>query len=257
MKFSRRATVGVIGGAMLLLSTIGSTYAAAGWSYTGKTGPNHWGTLDPSYTKCVDGSAQTPIDIVKPKPAPLPNLKFSYGPTEAGVFNNGHTVEAEPLDGTPSVTISGTKYNFLQFHFHAPSEHEINGLHYPVEIHFVNKSAAGELAVVGVFVRSGKHNDAWDPFINNMLKATANAEDTKVMDFDWAKLLPGNPLTIRYSGSLTTPPCSEGVKWNIFSTAITMDQAQISTFLEAYSGNNRPVQPLNGRKVQIDNTPKS
>lgn len=259
MKLSRRLALGVVGGALLAIVAVGSTYAAgASWTYSGATGTNHWGTLDPSYTKCVDGSAQTPINIVKPKPAPLKNLAFSYGPTEAGVFNNGHTVEAEPLGGAePTVTINGVKYNMLQFHFHAPSEHEINGLHYPVEIHFVNKSEAGELAVVGVFVRNGKHNSAWDPFISNMLKATANAEDTKVMDFDWAKLLPSNKQTIRYSGSLTTPPCSEGVKWNVMSTAITMDQAQINTFLEAYSGNNRPIQPLNGRLVQIDSTPKA
>ena len=258
MKISRRATLGVVGGILFAVATVGSTYAAgAAWTYSGATGSNHWGKLDPSYTKCADGSAQTPINIVKPKPTALKNLVFSYGPTEAGVFNNGHTVEAEPLGAEPTVTISGSKFNLLQFHFHAPSEHEINGLHYPVEIHFVNKNEAGELAVVGVFVRAGKHNDAWDPFISNMLKATANAEDKKVMDFDWAKLLPTNKTTIRYSGSLTTPPCSEGVKWNVMSTPITMDQAQINTFLEAYSGNNRPIQALNGRSVQIDSTPKA
>ena len=120
---------------------------------------------------------------------------------EAEVFNNGHTVEAEPgaEAEASSMTVNGVTYPFAQFHFHAPSEHVVNGKRYPLEVHFVHKTADGKLAVVGVFVRAGKHNDAWDPFISNMLKATANAEDTKVMDFDWAKLLPTNKTTIRYS----------------------------------------------------------
>lgn len=259
MNISKRLVVGVFGSALMLVTSVGATHAAGtSWTYTGPTGPNHWGTLDAAYAKCADGSAQTPIDIVQTKKTPLRNLGFSYGATEAGIFNNGHTVEAEPLaGGSPSVTINGTIYNMLQFHFHAPSEHEINGMHYPVEIHFVNKNSAGELAVVGVFVKSGAHNNAWDPFINKMLQATANAEETKVNEFNWGSLLPKNPITMRYSGSLTTPPCTEGVKWNIFSTPVTMDQGQINTFLEAYSGNNRPIKPRNGRVVLIDSTPRS
>ena len=125
MKISRRATLGVVGGILFAVATVGSTYAAgAAWTYSGATGSNHWGKLDPSYTKCADGSAQTPINIVKPKPTALKNLVFSYGPTEAGVFNNGHTVEAEvPEDSTNHVTIDSVEYEFLQMHFHAPSEH--------------------------------------------------------------------------------------------------------------------------------------
>jgi carbonic anhydrase len=244
--------VALIGGAT-------AATAAASWTYSGPTGANHWGTLDASYATCVDGSAQTPINIVKTKKAKLKNLAFSYATGEAGIFNNGHTVEAEPLTApanTSSVSISGVSYNFLQFHFHAPSEHEINGMHYPLEIHFVNKSADGKLAVVGVFVKRGAANEAWQPFIDNMLKATATAEDTKV-ELDWAAMLPAAKTTLRYDGSLTTPPCSEGVKWNIFNHAITMSAAQINTFLEAYSGNNRPVQPTNGRVVYLDTTAKN
>lgn len=258
MNIRKRFVIALGAAGLTAFASIGSSSAAGtSWTYTGLTGPNHWSTLDQSYAKCADGSAQTPINISKPKKASLKNLVFSYGATEAGVFNNGHTVEAEPLGSiAPSVKIDSTKFDLLQFHFHAPSEHQINGMHYPVEIHFVNKNAAGELAVIGVFVRQGAHNAAWDPFISKMLSATAKAEDSKLMDFDWKALLPKNPVTLRYSGSLTTPPCSEGVRWNIFTTPITMDQAQINTFLEAYSGNNRPVQPLNGRTVLIDSTAK-
>ncbi|MFM6965896.1 MAG: carbonic anhydrase family protein, partial [Rhodoluna sp.] len=140
-------------------------------------------------------------------------------------------------------------------HFHAPSEHEINGMHYPVEVHFVNKTADGKLAVVGVFVKRGAENKAWKPFIDSMLTATASAEDTKI-ELDWSAMLPANKTTLRYSGSLTTPPCTEGVKWNIFTSPIEMSAAQINTFTEAYSGNNRPVQDTKGRVVLVDSTPK-
>jgi carbonic anhydrase len=259
MNVSKARRYGVA--AVIALSVFAGASAAsatASWTYSGSTGANHWGKIDSAYALCADGSAQTPINIVKTKSKNLTNLAFSYEAGEAGIFNNGHTVEAEPLAApanTSHVSISGVSYNFLQFHFHAPSEHEINGLHYPVEIHFVNKSADGKLAVVGVFVKRGAANAAWQPFIDKMLKATATAEDTKV-ELDWAAMLPKDKTTLRYSGSLTTPPCTEGVKWNIFTKPITMSTAQINAFLEAYSGNNRPVQPTNGRVVYLDSTPK-
>ena len=126
-------------------------------------------------------------------------------------------------------------------------------MHYPVEIHFVNKSDAGKLAVVGVFVKAGAENAEWKTFTDKLTTATLDPEATKV-ELDWSKLLPVNKQNVRYDGSLTTPGCSEGVKWNVLTHPITMSQAQINLFLEAYSGNNRPVQPLNGRVVKIDST---
>jgi len=249
------ASVGAGIVALVAISVTAST-AATSWTYTGATGPSHWGAIDKTnYATCVDGTAQSPINIVSPTKADLTNLKFSYVKSEAGIFNNGHTVEAEPLGTTKStVTIDGTVYNFAQFHFHAPSEHEISGMHYPVEIHFVNKSDTGKLAVVGVFVRVGATNLEWKTFTDKLNTATADPEATKV-ELDWSKLLPANKTTIRYDGSLTTPGCSEGVKWNVLARPITMSQDQINAFLEAYSGNNRPVQPLHNRVVTMDTTP--
>lgn len=242
---------------MAAFAAVASTASGAGvaWTYTGLTGPSHWKTIDPAnYATCADGTAQSPIDIVNPVRTDLANLKFSYLKSEAGIFNNGHTVEAEPLGTEKStVTVDGLAYNFAQFHFHAPSEHEMNGLHYPVEIHFVNKSDSGKLAVVGVFVKAGAENAEWKSFTDKLNVATADPEATKV-ELDWSKLLPKKSTTVRYDGSLTTPGCTEGVKWNVFTTPITMSQAQINQFLEAYSGNNRPVQPLNNRVVRIDST---
>jgi carbonic anhydrase len=230
--------------------------AGASWSYTGPTGPSHWATIDPTnYALCADGSAQSPINITKTKSVDLTNLAFKYTAGEAGIFNNGHTVEAEPL-GTEASTMSlgGVVYPFVQFHFHAPSEHEINGMHYPVEVHFVHKTADGKIAVVGVFLKAGdKENAKWAPFVNKMTAATADPEATKV-ELDWSTLLPSNKQTVRYDGSLTTPGCSEGVKWNVFTHPVEVSQAQINTFLESYSGNNRPVQPLHSRVVTLDST---
>ena len=232
--------------------------AATSWTYTGATGPSHWGTIDKTnYGTCADGTAQSPINVVSPAKADLVNLKFSYVKGEAGIFNNGHTVEAEPLGSAKStVTIDGTSFTFAQFHFHAPSEHEINGMHYPVEIHFVHKSDTGKLAVVGVFIKAGRENIEWKAFTDKLTTATADPEATKV-EIDWAKLLPINKTTLRYDGSLTTPGCTEGVKWNVMTRPITMSQAQINSFLEAYSGNNRPVQALHARIVTLDSTPNA
>lgn len=253
-----RFTLKFVGTIGFILSAIvtGASAADISWTYSGQTGSSHWKDIDPTnYAACVDGTAQSPINIVNPTKVDLVNLKFSYIKSEAGIFNNGHSVEAEPLDTSKStVEINNTVYNFAQLHFHAPSEHQITGLHYPVEVHFVNKSKSGKLAVVGVFVKGGSENKAWKKITDNLTIATSDPEATKV-EIDWAKLLPANKTTIRYDGSLTTPGCSEGVKWNVFTNPITMSQNQINQFLEAYSGNNRPVQPLNNRPVRVDSTP--
>jgi carbonic anhydrase len=245
------------GAAAIALVAAATTAATAGatWTYTGSTGPNHWAAIDPTnYAACADGTAQSPIDISSPTKKAITNLSFNYGESEAGVFNNGHTVEVEPLNNpVETLKAGGVTYPLLQIHFHAPSEHEMNGMHYPVELHFVHKTAGGKIAVVGVFVKAGKTNTAWAPFVDKITSATAVAEETPIT-LDWAKLLPTNTQTVRYDGSLTTPGCTEGVKWNVFTHPITMSQAQIGQFLEAYSGNNRPVQPLHNRKVYIDST---
>jgi carbonic anhydrase len=258
MKLSKNNKVAILLAATLTLVSASAIASGAGasWTYTGANGPSNWAANDrTNYAVCADGTAQSPINISKTIAKPLTNLKFDYVAGEAGIFNNGHTVEAEPL-GTEesSVSIGGTVYPFAQFHFHAPSEHEMNGLHYPAEVHFVHKNAAGKIAVVGVFIKAGsKTNLEWAPFIDKLNTATSDPEATKV-ELDWAKLLPSNKQTVRYDGSLTTPGCAEGVKWNVFTHPVKLSQAQINEFLEAYSGNNRPVQPLNGRKITLDST---
>ena len=252
-KRSLIAIVAVLFG--LVAANPAAVSATASWNYIGETGPAHWGELDPTYVTCADGSAQSPINVKGATKQNLKNIKFDYVSGEAGVFNNGHTVEAEPLGdaATSSIKIGSTVYPFLQFHFHAPSEHKVNGKRYPLEIHFVHKTEANEIAVVGVLVEAGKENAAWDEFVNAIPFASPVAEDT-LIELDWEKLLPKNRQTYRYDGSLTTPGCTEGVKWNLFSTVIEMSPLQIESFRNAYAGNARPVQPLNGRTILFDKT---
>ena len=251
----KKLAAAVVAAAALISVGVSASGAGASWSYTGATGPSHWAQIDPTnYATCADGTAQSPINITNTKAKDLKNLVFKYTAGEAGIFNNGHTVEAEPL-GTESstLTIGTTTYGFAQFHFHAPSEHEVNGMHYPVEVHFVHKTADGKIAVVGVFIKAGATNANWQPFVDKLTTATSDPEATKV-ELDWSKLLPANKQTVRYNGSLTTPGCAEGVKWNVFTHPVVLSQAQINLFLEAYSGNNRPVQPLHGRTITLDST---
>lgn len=254
------AKVGAIGAATALMLGMGSATAATGdphWSYAGDTGPSQWGSLDTAYALCADGTAQSPINIQGAQPKPLRNIDFRYVAGEAEVFNNGHTVEAEPAPGSEPSTmkLGNVVYTFSQFHFHAPSEHTINGKHYPVEIHFVHKTADGRIAVVGVFVRLGAPaNKAWQEFIDVISKANANPEETVIDELNWDKLLPTRQRTVRYDGSLTTPDCSQGVKWSVMTRPITMSAAQLAVFSGAYTGNVRPTQPLNGRPVVLDST---
>jgi carbonic anhydrase len=220
------------------------------WSYEGETGPESWGQLDPSYVACADGSAQTPIDIVDPNPVNLADPVFTYTPGIVTIHNNGHTVQA---DATPGgvLRVDSREFPLVQLHFHAPSEHTINGESVPVEMHFVHKTATDEIAVVGVMVsQSDSDNAAWTPFVDalGVEEGDADVEAT----FDWRAMLPASGSTIRYAGSLTTPPCTEGVQWFIMADPVELSAAQISAFEAAHLGNNRPVQPLNGRDIELD-----
>jgi len=235
--------------------TASAAAAPAAWSYDGANGPDNWATLDPAYATCADGSAQSPIDITGPAATDLKNIAFSYTAGEAGIFNNGHTVEAEPLtEGENSIELDGVSYPFLQFHFHAPSEHEVNGERFPLEVHFVHKTEDGKIAVVGILVKEGEANAAWQTFVEKIAAATEDPEAT-VTELDWSTLLPAVQTTYRYDGSLTTPGCSEGVKWNVMTESITMSAEQIAAFVGAYPNNSRPVQPLDGRAIAQDSTP--
>ena len=221
------------------------------WSYKGDTGPTKWGTLSPAYAAC-NGTSQTPINIVDPKSATSPDPVINYSKGSVDEFNNGHSVEAKAAAGN-SITVDGTKSELLQMHYHAKSEHTINGNYSPAEVHFVHKSNAGVLTVIGVMLEKGStSNAAWEPFVD----AINTPEGTKkTTTFDWPAMLPTSLQSIRYSGSLTTPPCTQGVKWLVMKEPVTLSQAQIDAITAVYSDNYRPVQPVNGRTVEITPVP--
>ena len=234
----------------LLAGCGGASTSPAVWSYEGEEGPEHWGELDPSYALCADGSAQTPIDIVTPSSAALADPEFAYEAGTAVVENTGRTILANASPGS-ELRVDREEYPLAQVHFHAPSEHTIDGARSPVEAHFVHETEDERLAVVSVLLTAGESsNEAWQPFID-ALTIDEGGESIEA-DLDWRAMLPADPSTIRYSGSLTTPPCTEGVSWLLMQQPVAVSAEQIGAFETAYSKNNRPVQPLNDRIVQAD-----
>lgn len=223
------------------------------WTYEGEEGPPNWGELDPAYETCGTGKSQSPIDVSTPKEQDLTNISFHYQPSEVNILNNGHTVQVN-YDAGSYIELDGVRYNVAQFHYHAPSEHEIDGKSFAAELHIVHKSADGSLAVVGILLQEGAENAAFAPFIQSLPAEKSDVKDAG-LTINAADLLPGVQTTFRYSGSLTTPPCSEGVHWLVMTTPVELSTAQLSKLENIFEGNNRPVQPLNDRPLIEDTTP--
>ena len=242
--------------AILVVMLIGlfgytSSEAAKGghahWGYEGEGGPEHWGELNKDYAACSEGKSQSPVDITKATKGKLSKIEFDYKPTKLNILNNGHTVQVN-YDKGSSITVGGQKYRLLQFHFHTPSEHTIDGKSFGMEMHLVHKSNKGELAVVGVLLDKGAENSAFKTTWDN-LPEKANQKKSVKVSVNAADLIPGVRAYYAYSGSLTTPPCSEGVKWHVLSTPLEMSEEQIDTIHSIIHDNNRPVQPLNSREL--------
>ncbi|HET9251448.1 MAG TPA: carbonic anhydrase family protein [Candidatus Eisenbacteria bacterium] len=230
------------------------------WSYEGETGPAAWGTLSPGWTPCGSGQSQSPIDIHETMRAELPAMKRQFLPAQlriihkehvADEINNGHTIQVN-YTGGDTLRIGDEAFELKQYHFHSPSEHTVGGKHYPMEMHLVHKSPAGQLAVIGVFIEEGLHNAAFDPVWANLPKTKGAETHVENVTVDINQLLPKSTASYRYDGSLTTPPCSEGVKWIVMATPIQLSTDQVGAFRALVHGNNRPVQPLNGRAVVTD-----
>jgi carbonic anhydrase len=260
---SRLVAVAVLAGAQLACSSnheAAHAGAAHHWGYADAAGPEHWCDLDPANRGCADGKEQSPIDIVPASAVAehSASLALHDAPSDFGVANNGHTVQAtlRPGSGTCNLTLDGVGYDLQQFHVHTPSEHEIDGKHSPLELHFVHKAADGSLAVVGVMVERGAANAELEKVWK--LAPPHAAEGGVAAAVDIAKILPATHVNFRYAGSLTTPPCSEKVQWIVMETPITMSAEQIARIQALFvapefpHGNARPVQPLGQRKVVID-----
>lgn len=220
------------------------------WGYEGAHGPEHWGSLDPAFAVCSNGREQSPIDLTGAEPRPLSEIGFDYAPSPICIVNNGHSIQVDYQAGS-GIVLDGTRYELVQFHFHHRSEHTVDGADFPLEMHLVHAGADGALAVVGIFLEEGGTNEALAPVFGQM-PGEAGPAAVVPGTVDAAALLPERRTTWRYPGSLTTPPCSEGVSWLVMTEPVTASRGQVEAFRAIFPVNNRPVQPLNGRRLVTD-----
>lgn len=221
------------------------------WDYHGSGGPETWGQLKPEFSQCSTGQRQSPIDIRGGIGVQLEPIQFDYRVSGFSVIDNGHTVQVN-LPAGHAVTVLGRRFELQQFHFHRPSEERINGKQYEMVAHLVHKDAEGKLAVVAVLLDRG----AAQPLIQavwNALPLEKHEAQAAPGTIDLNKLLPEDRRYYTYMGSLSTPPCSEGVLWMVLKTPVSVSADQIAIFSQLYPMNARPVQPLAGRLIKESN----
>lgn len=223
----------------------------AHWSYAGESGPQAWGNLKPDFNTCATGKRQSPINIEDSNTlqGPAEPVQFAYTPSNGTVVNNGHTIQVD-VQGENTITVRNSTYRLLQLHFHTPSEEQINSKSFPMVAHLVHKNAEGQLAVVAVLLDEG----AASPFIDKVWTyMPLDANDSVRMPSDLlnaSELLPTDQRYYQFMGSLTTPPCSEGVLWMVLKQPVTISKEQYRLFTQLYPNNARPVQPVNARPVR-------
>ena len=261
------------------------------WSYGGEDGPDAWGEMAEDWATCAEGTEQSPLDLVAGAPfeaqptttttaedatstrkpartttagagdaaggdaaawpgAPAEQeIDFQYHASAYQVVDNGHTVQVN-MDDAGSMIIDGVPFTLVQFHFHTPSEHLLGGAAYPMEYHLVHRNDADELAVVGVLVQWGAQNETLQPIFADLPGAGESVERDGTLNP--AELLPANRTMVRYNGSLTTPPCSERVRWHVMLTPVQLSKPQVSAFSSVHPGSSRPTQDGNGRSVVVE-----
>ena len=222
----------------------------ADWGYGEADGPAMWASLDPSYALAREGRSQSPIDLSSAAAEGGVPFAVDYAMSKINLVYNGHTVE-EMEDKGSFLTVGNQRYELAQFHFHAPSEHTVDGKHAAMEMHLVHKNEAGDVAVLGVLIEEGDVDnpafaDVWRYLPSDEMRAT-----TSEMKIQPTAMLPADRSAYEYVGSFTTPPCTEGVKWIVLRTPALLSSNQIDAFRAIISGNNRPTQPLHGREVVL------
>lgn len=245
---SRPLILSTIALGLCLLGGFAAADSGHHWDYQGAEGPARWGDLDPRYVTCRTGISQSPIDIHDPVDADLPPLEIHYAAGGRDEINNGHSIQIDYEPGS-SISLDGHVYALKQFHFHAPSENHIDDHAFPLEAHLVHADDEGNLAVIAVMFEVGAFNPtlaaAWED-----MPERPNTHHPLPIRVSAAALLPPQHDYYRFDGSLTTPPCSEGVTWLVLKQRVTASREQIEHFTRVMGHpNNRPVQPLNGRVV--------
>ena len=242
----------ILVGSLLVASSLLASTHSTHWGYTGHEGPANWGDLDSKYSMCKTGHSQSPINIAKNvsvQSKGLEKISFTYKTGASEVINNGHTIQVNIKDGS-NITVDGIEFSLKQFHFHTPSENQIEGQNFPLEAHFVHASKEGKLAVVAVMFEDGKENPIIKKIWNKMPHKAGGSAGCKLSSKVINDILPKEKDYYRFNGSLTTPPCSEGVRWFVMKNYSHISATQTKEFLELFNhANNRPVQPINARKV--------
>lgn len=217
------------------------------WTYTGEGDPATWGTLSAEFESCSIGGAQSPIDVPVAAQGTAPALGSDHAPVPVRFVFNGHTIQFDGSNGG-GITVDGRAYALKQFHVHFPSEHHVAGQSFPGEIHFVHADSTGALAVVGVLVTEGAENPVLAPATTGLAGLVEGVTAAPEATIDPDDLMPAGGYRA-YAGSLTTPPCSEGVQWFVLDAPIELSKGQIDAFAAVTGVSNRPVQPLGDRVV--------
>ena len=216
------------------------------WSYAGENAPYHWGKVDESFSKCETGSQQSPINLSQSKAQVAENkIEFSYQDLEGIVINTGHTLEID-FNQTAFLNLNRKKYFLRQMHFHAKSEHALDGLFYPAELHLVHESEDHHLAVVGLFIEIDDQNFDRFGFFQSLPQQGEKQGSSKIQ---FAKIIKSLGAHYYYRGSLTTPPCTEDVHWLVFDHHLKLSTAQLERLAALYSNNYRPLQPLKNQQL--------
>lgn len=236
-----------IGGCVACARLAIASNSSIRWSYEGDRGVAHWGDLSRGYQVCSTGTQQSPIDLGNAISAQLEPIKLDWKKSSGTMLNNGHTIQIDVAPGN-MLTYGGKVYELQQFHFHAPSEHLIDGRSFPMELHFVHRLAAtGELAVLAVFLAPGGEKGHYGAIAN--VFPNEEGRMIELQNIDLKALLPPNLDYLTYAGSLTTPPCSEIVTWLVAKTPLLVDEMDIKQFTLLYHNNARPIEPVNRRLI--------
>ncbi len=231
-----------------LVLPIGTTHATENghWGYSGNVSPEHWGSLDPSFGVCSTGTNQSPINIENFIDADLKKIIFDYQANTTDFVNNGHTVQVN-FDSGSTISLEGKSYELKQLHFHTPSENLIHGKSFPMEAHFVHANNENELAVIGILFEEGNDNEALASLLAIMPQQVDDRESIDGLNI--MSILPTSKDYYRYNGSLTTPPCTEGVRWIVMKDSVQASAQQLNAFKKVMHENNRPVQPKKARPI--------
>jgi carbonic anhydrase len=224
---------------------------SARWAYEGPAGPDAWGRLKPEFAKCATGQRQSPIDLHGGIQVELEPVRFDYKPTAFRVIDNGHTVQVNVAAGN-HIDVLGRRFELQQFHFHRPSEERIAGRQFEMDAHLVHKDEQGRLAVVAVLLERGGAQPVVQTVWNNLPLEKGEEQEARV-SIDLNELLPDDRSYFIYMGSLTTPPCSEGVLWMVMKKPVTLSAEQLGIFTRLYPMNARPIQSASGRLIKESN----